>query len=1001
MSARQLDIFTVLGQQRAVRGPQETGEATFTFIEGDTYRLRLHAQRPVTDLGSADRFTPATFSEFVAFEAALGQVDAAPTGGTWKIKRTGGAFSSALAFNAAPAQVKAAIEALSGIGANKVEVTNGNAAHIYIVRPVNPADDYTFETESSLVPLCTARVRKGSDGSGSYTVLKLHKAYFAFADQWEFTMPPEVAVASERTGSSVKNATQLITIPDGAMGSFELQHSGVSTRTIAVDGITAAAVELALNELFADGATAPRFRCFDAGANAIQVECIGALAKQAVPTLGIELYGQVPLPTPEADFALTELPMELFIAAKDKLKLTLDIVGIDGDGNEHTLVLREAEIRNSLIDRGTSATIGAVSTRYVEVTSTVDPEAPIQVGFRSTTKVTTGSGSTGTPGAYTDTFTHDLNTRFPYIIAFRLISVSPEKWEQVDDNEFTVETISLTQSKVQFTTIPPVTGNVGSIKIVALNPEAGVWTNDHEHTTDEVNGVGADSAKTLTEIITELRAAMPDGWPSVPGSALADASVTADKLELASLIKALFADAAFLAGLRDLATDSTFVKTLLETMSASTSLSEFAKAIAATISTDRTVAEEWMTMFREIEGFDVFLRELLLSSLSGVTSLPLGTVIFDIPPFEFIYPPAQEIPAPATISDVVQDIETTTVAGSTTTKTTGKTSVAKNTANAVVSYDLLSPAVVGFADGGGVHGELSPTAAAQRYTATSTASAKTAGTRRGRSWKAGTKLTRANGHWFEVREDGTTLWPVEMESDVSTITVTADMLHAQTKLSCDWLLQAQLAGNAIGTEDFVIEICDIGGAIIGSGVSASTPIWTPICSQSIALSRTNTLHQFGLTITRTTQPLPIRRQVSGSDGDTEFEGDVRGLEVGMKVVCIDFPPGTTITSILDPESDNGTFTLSHAKLASGDPPCVFYRPLVGKLTRYGVETTFEVVSPTFELRARVEKFTCQTLTGTSEEKWRGGLGVSSPLQARGSMQLKVATPTASIVPLTS
>ena len=422
MIARLLEIYAVLGQQKAVRGPQDTGEATFSFVEGDTYRLRLNAQRPVTELGSLSRFTPATFSEFVSFEAALGQVDAAPEGGTWKIKKTGGLFSDALNFNATPAEVKAAVEALDGIGPNKVQVTTGNAPHIYIIRPISAADDYTFETQSSLVPLCTARVRKGTDGSGSYTVVKLHKAYFAFADQWEFPMPPEVEVIVERVGSTTKNATQLINIPVGAMGSFELQHSGFSTRTIAVDGITASAVETALNELFSDGATAPRFRCFQAGSTAIQVECIGALAKQAVPELGIALYGQAPLPTPETDFALTELPMELFIATKDKLKLVLDIVGIDAEGREHTLVLREVEIRNSLVDRGTSATIGAVATNYVTVTQTADPEAPVQIGFRSNQIVAAGSGSTGTPGSYSQNFTHNLNTKIPIIFAFRRTS---------------------------------------------------------------------------------------------------------------------------------------------------------------------------------------------------------------------------------------------------------------------------------------------------------------------------------------------------------------------------------------------------------------------------------------------------------------------------------------------------------------------------------------------------------------------------------------------------
>lgn len=994
MSARLLEIYAVLGQQKAVRGAQDTSEATFSFIEGDTYRLRLNAQRPVSEPGSTQRYTPATFSEFTSFEAALGQVDAAPEGGKWKIKKTGGAFSTELNHNATPAEVKTAVEALAGIGTDKVTVTNGNAAHIYIIRPVNPADDFTFETQSSLVPLCTARVRKGSDGSGSYTVVKLHKAYFAFADQWEFPMPPEVEVISERTGSTTKNATQLISIPVGSMGSFELQHAGFSTRTIPVDGITAAAVESALNELFADGATAPRFRCFDAGSNAIQVECIGALAKQAVATLGIELYGQVPLPTPEADFALTELPMELFIATKDKLKLKLDIVGIDAEGREHTLVLKDAEILNSLIDRGSSATIGAVATRYVEVTTTVDPQAPIQVGLRSSSKITTGSGTESVPGEYTDNFTHNLNIADPYIYAHRLISVSPEKWEQVDDDEYTVETVSLNQSKVQFEEIPPATGNVGSIRLRAINLDAGVWTNDHEHSTDEVNGVGGDSAKTLTEIINELRAALPNGWPTVPGSALADASVTAEKLDLASLIKALFSSAEYLTKLRDLATDSTFVKTLLESMATSTSLGEFVKAIASTIATDRTVAEEWLQMFRSLAGFDVFLRELFTAGLQGVSSLPDGTVLFAAPSWEFVFPPPQESTAASLRADAFADVQVTTTEGPTTAGKTTVTSTRSSTeqfsAQAVVRYDLLSPAIFAPENGGNVSGVLSPTATAgQKYTATAEVTARTATTRRGRDWKSGTILTRQNGHWYGVRVAttvaGETLWPVEMEDESFRYDITADMFRVGTRFAASWLLQAALAGNATGKIDL---ICELGSSFDGGVGVGHNLTWSPIFTQRIPLTPALALHQFSLEVVNQNamQQVGAITDISVEDQFIQFtqtNAEYANSSGKVKVGETEFSVTTFVTM-------SGNFFVTVAGDISALEVGMAVESLAPARTltwsRYG-KTTSTGWSPTeFCMRVRVANFDC-------EDTWLSGI------EARGCMKLKIANPSASIAPL--
>lgn len=817
MSARLLEIYAVLGQQKAVRGPQDTAEASFVFVEGDTYRLRLNAQRPVLIPGSTQRYTPDTFSEFVAFEAALGQVDAAPTGGAWRIKTSGGEWSADLAHNIAPEALKTAIEALATVGEGKVEVTAGNAANIYIIRPTDAEDDFTFLTESSLVPLCAARVRKGSDGSGAYTVIKLHKAYFAFADQWTYPLPPEVTIEAQRTGSATKNATMLLNFPSEAKGSFELQHGGFSTRTMPVDGITAAIVEAALNELFADGATVPRFRCFDAD-SVIQIECIGPLAKMAVATLGIELYGQVPIATPEAEFALTELPMELFIAAKDKLKLAFEIVGIDSEGREHTLVIREAEIRNSLIDRSTSGTISAVATRYVTVTQTVDEGAPVQIGLRSSSIIATGDGDEPTEGEYEQTFGHNLNTLFPVIVAHRLLDDAPEKWEQINDDEFTTETISANATKIVLRVIPPEEGNVGSIKFTAINPVAGVWLNEHRHVTGAIDGEGDDIGKTLTQIIAEIRAAMPDGWPSVPGNIIADGSVTPEKLDITALAIALFQNAKFLELLRQFAGDAAFIRTLVTALATSNLFTEERKALFTSLLTEAKTNTELQTLLLDVlkktTGFEDFIEGLVVKVLtSGAGTLPDGTIFFVIPAFDFAFPPAN-------------------------------IGVANR-----ICYDLLSPALLGYnaANNANIAGLLpvaGPGVSQRKHTATGDVWTRTVSTRRGRDLGGtGTVVTFANRHWYSVRDDATNLWPLDYEAEILRVAVSAAMLTASSRFNLAWLLQASLEGNVVGAIDLVAEIAPTGTS---AGIAALT--WSEIFRQRIPLSPALAMHQFSIAV---------------------------------------------------------------------------------------------------------------------------------------------------------
>lgn len=717
MRALKLDLFPVLGEQIDVRGANDSTTPTGRFFERNSYRLRLHALTRNSDPAAITRFSAGDFSGYDSFEASLGFLDSAPDSGTWKIKLEGGSYSSDLDHDATPAEVKAAIEALSGVGSGKVNVTAGNSANVYIIRPASASDDYTFEVSVSLVPLCVAKVRKGTDGSGSYTVIKLAKAYFATANTWTNPMPPETTVEVQSAGSSSKNTLQLIKVPVGATGSFRLSHSSVWTAPIEVAGLTPAAVASALNALYADGATSPRFAAYGT-ATGVQIECIGSLAKTNVPEFGIERLGQVALPTPEAVLTLDSLPLELTVAGKNKVPMVFEVTAFDADGKEHTLLQRTVDVLNAMNEATTSAAVAAVATNYVTVTTTADPEAPIQVGLRSASVTLTGSGSSGTAGDYEQTFTHNLNTLTPVFMGFRLVSTSPEKWAQLTDNEFTAETVSVNATKIYMPVIPPTSGNVGAVKFYAVNPQAAVWTNEHTHDTDEVEGTGARSGQTLTEILDDLEAAMPTDWPSVPGNILVDASVTSDKIDLADLAAALFANGEFLAALRSFGADATFIKTLVTALASSAALvtqrNELIQGLLTATAADADSQAALLAALQASPGFSEFIFAQIVTALAG-GSLPPGNV-FTMPSLSVLSP------APTSY----------TVSGKTETLYHGLP----------IAYQTTS-------DGGNVSGTLSAGTTGNRYATTAFSIAPATDYRPEQTFKTSTTLVW-NGRFYQA-----------------------------------------------------------------------------------------------------------------------------------------------------------------------------------------------------------------------------------------------------------
>ena len=826
MSARTLDIWCVLGRQRAAAGPQDASAPVLNLYSANTYALRLNALSPVLDPSSLDKFTAAKFAEFSSFEAALVVIDAPPVSGKWKLREAGAPtnHTAELEFNITPENLQTALNALTVVTAGGgVTVTAGNVANVFVVRTVDVDADFSFEEAlNQFTPTTTIRIRKASDGGGTYSMIKLRQGWLAGADDFTFPDPPQVTCAIQRTGTTTANCIQLLVAPAAAMGLFELQYAGPSTTLMPVAGLTASIVESALNALFADGATSPRFRCFAAGAG-VQVECIGPLEKQAVPALVVQMYGQVPSDFPMADFAVTPVPVELLVSGKDNVPVQLEIAAFTASGGEHTLMRQSATLYNTMLTKADHEAFAAVATRYVEVITGADPNQAAIIGFMSQPKVLNGFGDDPSAGSYNETFVHNLNVIDPIVCAWQLLDATGAgKWRLMQSSEFDARSDGNPNSvTVSFPFIMPVAGQVGSVRIRVINPDAQAALNAHRHADTEIDCTGANAGLTLAQVLAILAGAMPDGWPTVPGSALGAGSVDATRLNLASLISALFTPtgagyAQTLGTVREIVKDPVLIASLVTTLTTNPALAATLTSLSQTVLTKINGTPEFAAAMQSTiasaPALATFFQSLILATLQDGAVLR-DAVVFAVPDVSLSLP--------------AEDAFEKDDAG----------------------FFALPKAFLGTpTDDGSIAGRLpKPNSALAGHYHTCSAPAWPPG--RARDFATGTLVFCDGIQWLAGVLDTGKLFTTDLDVELFTLSVNADQLSLATRFSVLAGITLSQAGNCEGRWLLTLRR-GTAGAESGPG-NLSTITWDDtVISRAITLTEVAVTHNVGFAVER-------------------------------------------------------------------------------------------------------------------------------------------------------
>ena len=933
MSSRTLDLFLVLGQQRAVRGLADPSAPTLRLFENNTYALRLNALKVTAGLTP---FVATKWSEFASFEASLGVLDASPVSGKWKLKVQGETETTgALDFNITAGNLSTALNALAAVTAGGgVSVTLWNAlANVFIVRAGNGTTDFTFEAAgNSLVPLCDIRIRKASDGGGSYTMVKLRQGYLAHAggDDFVFPNPPAVTCTVTRVGGITANCLQLLSVPSGATGTLDLGHVGQKTTILNVATLKAATVQAALNGLFADGATNPRFACYDATDGAsVQIECLGPLARTAVDALEVTMYGQVPLDSPVANFAITPLPIELRVSGKPTTDVVFELAGFDSGGNEITLLQQTATLVNTMLNAASSQAFAAVATKYTTVYQTTGGGDATIIGQRSARIVVAGSGTVPSAGAYEVVFTHDLSTVKPLITVWQLTDVSGAgSYRQLKSSEFDAQSHGNPAAvTLNFPFTPPTAGHVGALEVWATNLNAEVAINDHRYTTDAIDGVGGDAGRNLTAIIALLRAAMPSGWPTVPGSALADGSVDASKINLASLIAALMTPAgsgfsAFMTALRTDVQDATLISNFLTALSTSTQLtsqlSAFAKTILTKLNGTPELAAALQNTIATDPGLTQFFADLILSALADGATLK-DAVLFTVPDFLLHLPNADTangdlangetdgfFPLPAAIFTTLTD-------------------------DGNITDALPEPS-------SSLKGHYR-TVAGQAYSFY-------------RDFTDGQIVYCTGFEWFPGVIVSGKMFTTDGDAQLFTVEVNDKMLAAGTRFSVLAGLTLSQTGNCAGRWLLELKRGTVNAEASGTPGNISTISWDDtILSEQLIFDATAITHNFGFAVSRTALALAVT-----NSSTTVTCPSTALLAVGMGVAGTGIPAGALIASI----TNGTTFVLSVAATTSTTQTLSLFAATKTLYTTTGAATA--PTSGSFVLGAFLSRLDTQNVT---------------------------------------
>lgn len=319
------------------------------FTLGDTATIELYL---VEDTGlSAYPRQEIGFPTSPGIKVAVGAIDESPLAGTWTLSY-GGNTTTALAYNATPAAVQAALNLLASITAAGGVTVSQIGDNYNIVFNANGARTELTTNGAALIPLSAATVatlQTGDANKPAIYLVHLQRTVAGLATSFSPTAASAITVEALTAWDGTKATYRVSISPDPKGGSFSLAFDAqtgtdVSTKAISV-GATALDVQNALSiGALADGkvsVTQVKAYAYDVSVT-VQPGTNGLTADDAGLLSFSGYKGEINLNTAEAISLLDGAP---------SVETTLE-VEITSDSKTLTVLQIPCTLHNAVIDAG-------------------------------------------------------------------------------------------------------------------------------------------------------------------------------------------------------------------------------------------------------------------------------------------------------------------------------------------------------------------------------------------------------------------------------------------------------------------------------------------------------------------------------------------------------------------------------------------------------------------------------------------------------------------------
>lgn len=330
------------------------GNVAPTLFRNDTYNTRVRVVDVFPQTGAfADSLLTAP-----SFKLGIGEVDAKPTSGDFRLTLSGPVTSGNIPYNATTTQV---FNAVSGIAGNVIVTTFGVESNAWVIQAATANTALSFGGvaytlfPTSSVQISTRR-NPGADIKAEQ-VIRLKRSPAIYSDS--FVAAPTAGVVSLtkiQDGDSTKDETYLLVVGQEAIGgSFNIAY-GSNSAAVTISGLVSwnpAAVQTALNSITGLNSSNV-LAAYQYSGNRWTIQFYGSLGRQNITTaLSIDASGVEFAKYYESTvtMATSELDALFSDTTSNTKTLTLEIELADS-GSVKTLGQRLITVKKDLVSTG-------------------------------------------------------------------------------------------------------------------------------------------------------------------------------------------------------------------------------------------------------------------------------------------------------------------------------------------------------------------------------------------------------------------------------------------------------------------------------------------------------------------------------------------------------------------------------------------------------------------------------------------------------------------------